>query len=58
MLEELKKWIFEVAREFVDGSTAGAGEICDETIKTAGTICDETRKGNAEFVKQFMAMFK
>ena len=54
MLEELKKWIIEVAREFVDGSTAGAGEICDETIKTAGTICDKTKKANADFIKAIM----
>ena len=54
MLEELKKWIFGVAREFVDGSTAGAGEICDETIKTAGTICDKTKKANADFIKAIM----
>ena len=51
MLEELKKWIFEVAREFVDGSTAGAGEICDETIKTAGTICDKTKKATCALPK-------
>jgi len=54
MLKELKKWIFGVAREFVDGSTAGAGEICDETIKTAGTICDKTKKANADFIKAIM----
>ncbi|SVC12748.1 uncharacterized protein METZ01_LOCUS265602 [marine metagenome] len=54
MLEELKQWIINIARDFVDGSTAGAGELCDETVETAGTICDETKKANADFVKAFM----
>ena len=65
MLEELKNWIFSIARDFIDGTTAGAGELCNETVETAGTICDETRetagticdgtrKANAEFVKAFM----
>jgi len=54
MLEELKKWIIDIARDFVDNSTAGAGELCDETVETAGTICDETKKANADFVKAFM----
>ena len=51
MLKELKKWIFDIARDFINGSTAGAGELCDETIKTAGAICDETKKANSEFIK-------
>ena len=54
MLKELKKWIFDVARDVINGSTAGAGELCDETIKTAGAICDETKKANASFVKAIM----
>ena len=54
MLEELKNWIFNVAREFINCATAGAGELCDETIETAGTICDGTRKANANFVKAIM----
>ena len=54
MLKELKKWIFDVARDFINSSTAGAGELCDETIKTAGAICDETKKANASFVKAIM----
>ena len=58
MLEEVRKWIIDVANDFCNSSIATSGTICDETVETAGTICDETRKGNAEFVKQFMAMFK
>ena len=54
MLKELKKWIFDIARDFINGSTAGAGELCDETIKTAGAICDETKKANSEFIKIIM----
>ena len=54
MLEELKNWIFNVARDFINSATAGSGELCDETVETAGTICDETRKANAEFVKAIM----
>ena len=54
MLKELKKWIFDVARDFINSSTAGAGELCDETIKTAGAICDETKKANSEFIKIIM----
>ena len=54
MLEELKNWIFNVARDFINCATAGAGELCDETIETAGTICDETKKANASFVKALM----
>ena len=54
MLEELKNWILNVARDFVNGTTAGAGELCDETVETAGTICDETKKANANFVKAIM----
>ena len=54
MMEELKTWIIGVARDFINSSTAGAGELCDETVETAGTICDETRKANADFVKAIM----
>jgi len=54
MLEELKNWIFSIARDFIDGTTAGAGELCNETVETAGTICDETKKANASFVKAIM----
>lgn len=54
MLEELKQWIINIAKDFVNSSTAGAGELCDETVETAGTICDETKKANADFVKAFM----
>ena len=54
MLEELKNWIFNVARDFINCATAGAGELCDETVETAGTICDETRKANTSFVKAIM----
>ena len=54
MLEEIKNWILNVARDFVNGTTAGAGELCDETVETAGAICDETKKANASFVKAIM----
>jgi len=54
MLKELKNWILNVARDFVNGATAGAGELCDETVETAGTICDETKKANSDFVKAIM----
>ena len=54
MLKELKKWIFDVARDVINGSTAGAGELCNETTETAGAICDETKKANASFVKAIM----
>ena len=54
MMEELKTWIIGVARDFINSSTAGAGELCDETVETAGTICDETRKANADFIKAIM----
>ena len=54
MMEESKTWIIGVARDFINSSTAGAGELCDETVETAGTICDETRKANADFVKAIM----
>lgn len=43
-----------MARDFIDSSTAGAGELCDETVETAGAICDETKKANANFVKAIM----
>ena len=54
MLEEVRKWVIDVANDFCDSSIATSGTICDETKKTAGTICDGTRKANAEFVKAFM----
>ena len=54
MMKELKTWIIGVARDFINSSTAGAGELCNETVETAGTICDETRKANADFVKAIM----
>ena len=57
MIEELKNWIIAVAKDFVNGSTAGAGELCDETVETAGTICDETKKANANFGRAFGMVF-
>ncbi len=54
MIKALKTWIIGVAKDFVNSSTAGAGELCDETVETAGTICDETRKANTSFVKAIM----
>ena len=54
MLKELKKWIFDVARDFINSSTAGAGELCNETVETAGIICNETKKANAEFIKEII----
>jgi hypothetical protein len=54
MLEEVRKWVIDVANDFCDSSIATSGTICDETVKTAGTICDGTRKANAEFIKAFM----
>ena len=54
MIKELKTWIIGVAKDFVNSSTAGAGELCDETVETAGTICDETKKANASFIKAIM----
>ena len=53
-MNELKNWIFSIARDFINGTTAGAGELCNETVKTAGTICDETKKANASFIKAIM----
>ena len=47
MIEQLKRWLIQVSNE-----------LCGETVKTAGTICDETRKGNAQFVKEFMDIFR
>ena len=54
MLEELKKWILDVANDFCNSSVKTSGTICDETVETAGTICNETKKANAEFVKAIM----
>ena len=54
MMEELKTWIIGVARDFVNSSTAGAGELCNETVETAGTICAGTQKTNADFIKAIM----
>ena len=54
MLEDVKKWVIDVANDFCNSSIATSGTICDETKETAGTICDGTRKANAEFVKAFM----
>ena len=54
MLEDVKKWVIDVANDFCNSSIATSGTICDETVETAGTICDGTRKANAEFVKAFM----
>jgi len=54
MLEEVRKWVIDVANDFCDSSIATSGTICDETRETAGAICDGTRKANAEFVKAFM----
>jgi hypothetical protein len=47
MIEQLKRWLIDLSNE-----------TCDETVKTAGTICDETRKVNAQFVKEFMDIFR
>jgi hypothetical protein len=47
MIEQLKRWLIEVSNE-----------LCGETVKTAGTICEETRKGNAQFCKEFMDIFR
>ena len=54
MLEEVRKWVIDVANDFCNSSIATSGTICDETRETAGTICDGTRKANAEFAKAFM----
>ena len=54
MLEDVKKWVIDVANDFCDSSIATSGTICNETRETAGAICDGTRKANAEFVKAFM----
>ena len=54
MLEEVRKWVIDVANDFCDSSIATSGTICDETVETAGTICDATRKANADFVKAIM----
>jgi len=54
MLEEIKKWIIDVANDFCNSSVETSGTICDETVETAGAICDGTRKTNAEFVKAIM----
>ena len=54
MMEELKTWIIGVARDFINSSTAGAGELCNETVETAGTICAGTQKTNADFIKAIM----
>jgi len=54
MLEDVKKWVIDVANDFCNSSIATSGTICDETKETAGAICDGTRKANAEFVKAFM----
>ena len=54
MLEDVRKWVIDVANDFCNSSIATSGTICDETRETAGTICDGTRKANAEFVKAFM----
>ena len=54
MLEEVRKWVIDVANDFCDSSIATSGTICNETRETAGAICDGTRKANAEFVKAFM----
>ena len=54
MLEDVKKWVIDVANDFCNSSIATSGTICDETRETAGAICDGTRKANAEFVKAFM----
>jgi len=54
MLEEVRKWVIDVANDFCDSSIATSGTICNETKETAGAICDGTRKANAEFVKAFM----
>jgi hypothetical protein len=54
MIEEIKKWIINVANDFCNSSVATSGTICDETVETAGAICDGTRKANAEFVKAIM----
>ena len=55
---EKNNMIKETVKEIVKWVKQFANECCSESVETAGTICDETRKGNAEFVKQFMAMFK
>ena len=57
-MEERKIMIKETVKEIVKWAKQFANDCCSESVETAGTICDETRKGNAEFVKQFMAMFK
>ena len=54
MLEEVRKWVIDVANDFCNSSIATSGTICDETVETAGTICDATRKANADFVKAIM----
>jgi len=54
MLEDVRKWVIDVANDFCNSSIATSGTICDETRETAGAICDGTRKANAEFVKAFM----
>ena len=54
MLEEVRKWVIDVANDFCNSSIATSGTICNETRETAGAICDGTRKANAEFIKAFM----
>ena len=54
MLEEVRKWVIDVANDFCNSSIATSGTICNETKETAGAICDGTRKANAEFIKAFM----
>ena len=49
-----KKWIFGVAKDFIDCSTEGAGELCNETVETAGIICNETKKANSYVIKEII----
>ena len=50
--------IKETVKEIVKWVKQFANDCCSESVETAGTICDETRKGNAQFVKEFMEQFK
>lgn len=44
MIEEIKKWIIDVAKSSCDATVQGAGEVCDETLKQ-----------NREFINAFMS---
>ena len=61
MIEELKKWIIDVAKSSCDATVQGAGEVCDETLKQNREFINAAipteKSANNKIYKEFQKKF-